>query len=166
MNARGAFGTLHVPFAPDALMSHSKADPPPQPRVTLASINREAYIYFGAGATVAWQMAMPGVGRGVANHSSTLERPLERLRATMAYVYALSLGTDAHRATIAFVTRGLLPPRLREMFGFEWTARDAHRWQQFRRWAPRLYWATPRVLRHLPAKYYLGQLETRDARPG
>jgi len=36
---------------------------------TLADINREAYIYFGAGATVAWQMAMPGVGRGVTRHS-------------------------------------------------------------------------------------------------
>ena len=64
---------------------------------TLAGINREAYIYFGAGATVAWQMARPGVGRGVARHSATLERPLERLRATMAYVYAVTLGSDAQR---------------------------------------------------------------------
>ncbi|NLC61178.1 MAG: DUF2236 domain-containing protein [Gammaproteobacteria bacterium] len=259
-------------------MADSRTDPPSPNRVTLASINREAYIYFGAGATVAWQMAMPSVGRGVANHSTTLQRPLERLRATMAYVYAVSLGTDAQRATIArhvnrahvpvkgpgysafdrdlqlwvaatlyrgaldvyhlfegplppadresvyrqawrfgstlqvedsqwppnaaafdrwwdeqvaqlsvdeqvrdymhavldgrhapwylrpamplqrFVTRGLLPPALREMFGFEWTTRDERRWAQFRRWAPRLYWATPRVLRHLPAKYYLGQI--------
>ncbi|AOH37229.1 oxygenase MpaB family protein [Luteimonas sp. JM171] len=88
-------------------MADSKSDPPPPNRVTLAHINREAYIYFGAGATVAWQMAMPGVGRGVANHSTTLERPLERLRATMAYVYAVSLGSDAQRAAIArHVNRG------------------------------------------------------------
>jgi len=259
-------------------MTDSNTDPPSPPRVTLASINREAYIYFGAGATVAWQMAMPGVGRGVANHCAALERPLARLRATMAYAYAVSLGTDAQRAATArhvnrahvpvkgpgysafdrdlqlwvaatlyrgaldvyhlfegpvppadreslyrqawrfgstlqvedsqwppdvaafdrwweeqvpqlsvdkqvrgymhavldgghapwylrpamplqrFVTRGLLPPQLREMFGLEWTARDERRWQQFRRWAPRLYWTAPRVLRHLPAKYYLGQI--------
>lgn len=88
-------------------MADSKSDPPPPNRVTLAHINREAYIYFGAGATVVWQMAMPGVGRGVANHSTTLERPLERLRATMAYVYAVSLGSDAQRAAIArHVNRG------------------------------------------------------------
>jgi uncharacterized protein (DUF2236 family) len=245
---------------------------------SLAEINREAYIYFGAGATVAWQMAMPGVGRGVAEHSRTLHRPLERLRATMGYVYAVSLGTDEDRRRIAahvnrahrpvrgegysafdrdlqlwvaatlyrgaldvhelfagpvapehrgsmyreawafgrtlqvddaqwppdveafdrwwqarleelsveprvraymhavldggnapwylrpamplqrFVTRGLLPPRLRELFGFDWSERDQRRWRQFQRWAPRLYWAAPRVLRHWPARYYLGQL--------
>lgn len=245
---------------------------------SLADINREAYIYFGAGATVAWQMAMPGVGRGVAEHSRTLQRPLDRLRATMAYVYAVTLGTDADRARIAahvnaahrpvrgagysafdrdlqlwvaatlyrgaldvhalfagpvapadreamyreawafgrtlqvgdeqwppdvdaferwwstqlerlsvdaqvrdymhavldarhapwylrpamplqrLVTRGLLPPRLRELFGSAWSERDERRWQRFRRWAPRLYWATPRALRHWPAAYYLGQL--------
>lgn len=37
----------------------------------------------------------------MANHSTTLQRPLERLQATMACVYAVSLGTDAQRATIA-----------------------------------------------------------------
>lgn len=79
---------------------------------TLADINREAYIYFGAGATVAWQMAMPGVGRGVAEHSRTLQRPLDRLRATMGYVYAVTLGTDADRARIAeHVNRAHWPVR-------------------------------------------------------
>lgn len=247
-------------------------------RPTLADINREAYIYFGAGATVAWQMALPGVGRGVAEHSRTLERPLERLRATMGYVYAVTLGTDAQRDAIArhvnrahrpvrgegysafdrdlqlwvaatlyrgaldvhalfegplpddareslyreawafgrtlqvrdaqwpptvdafdvwweaqraklsvdgrvracmqavldgghapwylrpamplqrFVTRGLLPPDLRAMFGLPWTARDERRWRRFTRWAPRLYWRIPRALRHWPAKYYLSRI--------
>ena len=40
----------------------------------LADITREAYIYFGAGATVVLQMANPGVGLGVARHSATLQR--------------------------------------------------------------------------------------------
>ena len=253
--------------------------PPRAPRVTLARINREAYIYFGAGATVAWQMANPGVGRGVAGHSTTLQRPLQRLRATMAYVYAVTLGSDAQRAAIArhvnrahvpvkgpgysafdtelqlwvaatlyrgamdvfrlfegpvpdadrealyreawrfgrtlqvddrhwppdvaafdrwwdaqvdqlsvstevrdymqavldgrhapwylrpamplqrFVTRGLLPPGLRAKFGMPWSDLDERRWVRFRRWGPRLYWMTPRWLRHWPAKYYLGKVE-------
>lgn len=67
----------------------------------LGDIAREACIYFGAGAAVAWQMAMPGVGRGVAAHSRTLERPLGRLHATMRYVYAVALGDDADRAVVA-----------------------------------------------------------------
>ncbi len=70
-------------------------------RPALRDITAEAYIYFGAGATVAWQMANPGVGRGVARHSTTLQRPLDRLRATMGYVYAVTLGTEADRAAIA-----------------------------------------------------------------
>lgn len=57
-----------------------------------------------------------------------------------------------------FVTRGLLPRRLRGLFGMPWTARDERRWQRFRRWAPRLYWRLPRVLRHWPAKYSLARL--------
>ena len=56
------------------------------------------------------------------------------------------------------VTRGLLPPRLRELFGFAWSERDERRWQRFRRWAPRLYWSVPRALRQWPAAYYLGRL--------
>lgn len=83
--------------------------PPPTP-VRLADINIESYIYFGAGAAVAWQLADPGVGRGVARHSQTLQRPHARLRATMRYIYAVSLGTDEDRAAIArHVNRAHVP---------------------------------------------------------
>ena len=78
----------------------------------LADINREAYLYFGAGAAVAWQMADPGVGRGVARHSTTLERPLDRLRATMTYIYAVSLGDDEDRRAVRrMVDRAHAPVR-------------------------------------------------------
>ena len=77
-----------------------------------ADINREAYLYFGAGAAVAWQMADPGVGRGVARHSTTLERPLDRLRATMTYIYAVSLGDDEDRRAVRrMVDRAHAPVR-------------------------------------------------------
>lgn len=58
-----------------------------------------------------------------------------------------------------FVTRGLMPPALRTLFGLPWTPRDARRWERFKRWAPRVYWHVPRVLRHWPAKYFLAQLD-------
>ena len=100
---------------------------PPRPSSPrLADINREAYIYAGAGATVAWQLAMPGVGRGVARHSSTLQRPLDRLQATMAYVYAVSLGSDADRAAIAdHVNRAHAPVRGEDYSAFD---RDLQLW--------------------------------------
>lgn len=83
---------------------------PNPPPVRLADINIESYIFFGAGAAVAWQLADPGVGRGVARHSQTLRRPFSRLRATMSYIYAVSLGTDEDRATIArHVNRAHVP---------------------------------------------------------
>src|SRR5690606_3974453 len=55
-------------------------------------------------------------------------------------------------------TAGLLPPRLRELYGLPWDAGRERRWQAFRRWAPRLYRLAPRWLRHLPARYYRNQL--------
>ncbi|WP_372013839.1 oxygenase MpaB family protein [Pseudoxanthomonas sp. 10H] len=101
--------------------------PTPDPaRVRLADINLESYIYFGAGAAVAWQLADPGVGRGVARHSETIRRPLSRLRATMAYVYAVSLGTDADRAAIArHVNRAHAPVRGEGYSAFD---RDLQLW--------------------------------------
>ena len=249
----------------------------------LADITREAYIYFGAGATVVLQMANPGVGLGVARHSATLERPLDRLRATMSYVYATTLGSEQERAAVArhvnrahvpvrsplynafnpdlqlwvaatlyrsavdlyhlfvgplspanqetlyreawvygntlqvedaqwpatvrefepwweaqragfsvdaevreyvhqvlqggsapwytrgllpmqrFVTRGLLPDDLRRDFHLPWSEQDQHRWILFKRWAPRLYWLLPALLRHLPARFYLHDLRKRMA---
>lgn len=241
----------------------------------LADIAREAYVYFGAGAAVAWQMAEPGVGRGVVRHSRALDRPLDRLHGTMAYVYAVALGDAADRASIArhvdrahapvrgpgysafdrdlqlwvaatlyrgaldvhelfagpvpptdrdalyreawaygrtlqvrdgqwpataeafdawwaqraaslsvddevrayvravldgsglpwwlrllmplqrLATAGLLPPSLRMQYGIDWTPAHARRWETFRRWAPRLHRATPAIIRHLPARYFL-----------
>lgn len=80
--------------------------------VRLADISREAYIYLGAGATVLRQMANPGVGLGVAEHSITLLRPLDRLRSTMDYIYVVTLGTDDERRAIAQrVNRAHIPVR-------------------------------------------------------
>jgi uncharacterized protein (DUF2236 family) len=50
---------------------------------------------------VMYQLALWGVGKGVAEHSDTLQRPLDRLRTTLSYVYVMGLGTEEEKAAIA-----------------------------------------------------------------
>jgi uncharacterized protein (DUF2236 family) len=61
----------------------------------------EQALMLGAGSAVMYQLAMKGVGLGVAEHSNTLERPVDRLRTTLTYVFAMVLGTDEEPAAIA-----------------------------------------------------------------
>lgn len=56
-------------------------------------IAREGVLLAGGGAAVLLQIANPGVGLGVANHSDFVHRPLDRLRTTLTYVYAVTFGT-------------------------------------------------------------------------
>lgn len=56
---------------------------------------------------------------------------------------------------VRLVTAGLLPPRLREAFGFRWTPRQQRRFDRMLR-VVRVVWpAVPRGIRHLPVRYYL-----------
>lgn len=68
--------------------------------VELRDFIAEQALMLGAGSTVLNQLAMKGVGLGVAEHSTTLSRPVDRLRTTLTYVYVMILGTDAERDTI------------------------------------------------------------------
>src|SRR5690606_11836675 len=91
--------------------------PPPR---RLGDISREAYIFLGAGAAVLLQMAQPGVGLGVAEHSATLQRPLDRLRTTMTYIYALTLGTAEERRLVgSLVNRAHGPVRSERYSAFD-----------------------------------------------
>jgi uncharacterized protein (DUF2236 family) len=70
----------------------------------------EVALLLGAGSAVMYQLALVGVGRGVAEHSNTLERPLDRLRTTLTYVYGTLLGTEEERQAIArMVNRAHVP---------------------------------------------------------
>ena len=71
------------------------------PDSALADISSEAFIFLGAGAAVLRQMAQPGVGQGVSEHSRTLDDPMGRLHGTMHYIYVLSLGTEEERRSMA-----------------------------------------------------------------
>lgn len=67
----------------------------------LADFVGEQMLMLGAGSTVMYQLAMRGVGLGVAEHSTTLRRPVDRLRTTLTYVFAMSLGSDEEKKAVA-----------------------------------------------------------------
>lgn len=68
--------------------------------IELRDFIAEQALLLGAGSTVLNQLAMKGVGLGVAEHSTALARPVDRLRTTLTYVYVMIMGTDAEREAI------------------------------------------------------------------
>jgi len=66
----------------------------------LVDIGAEGILLAGAGRAILLQIADPAVGHGVAEHSDFASRPLDRLRGTMSYVYAVVYGTDRQLATV------------------------------------------------------------------
>jgi uncharacterized protein (DUF2236 family) len=84
--------------------------PTGEPTVGLADLLYEPGLMLGSGSAVMYQLAVWGVGKGVAEHSDTLQRPLDRLRTTLSYVYVMGLGTDEERAAVArMVNRAHVP---------------------------------------------------------
>ncbi|WP_203336138.1 oxygenase MpaB family protein [Nocardioides limicola] len=69
--------------------------------LTIRDIVAESGLMLGAGSAVLLQLARREVGLGVAEHSTTLDRPLDRLRTTVTYVYVMALGTPAEQAAVA-----------------------------------------------------------------
>ncbi|WP_458779642.1 oxygenase MpaB family protein [Arthrobacter sp. D3-16] len=60
----------------------------------VAEMNAEGILLAGAGRAILLQLADSGVGRGVAEHSSFTDRPMNRLMGTLTYVYAVTYGTE------------------------------------------------------------------------
>ncbi|MGO4255941.1 oxygenase MpaB family protein [Marmoricola sp. RAF53] len=86
----------------------------------LADYVGESALLLGAGSAVMNQLALYGVGKGVAEHSNTLDRPLDRLRTTLTYVYVMTLGTDEERRTVArLVNRAHRPVRGKDYTAFD-----------------------------------------------
>jgi uncharacterized protein (DUF2236 family) len=65
----------------------------------IADVSAEAVLLAGGARAILLQLANPGVGRGVAEHSDFARRPLERLHGTLTYLYVIVYGTpaEAHR---------------------------------------------------------------------
>jgi len=67
---------------------------------------RDSALVLGGAAAILLQVADPVVGRGVAAHSAFAEDPMRRLRHTLGYVYAVSLGDAGQvRRVAGFVDR-------------------------------------------------------------
>ncbi|OCK79486.1 hypothetical protein K432DRAFT_354826 [Lepidopterella palustris CBS 459.81] len=66
----------------------------------MRKIVREAILLAGGGVAILLQVANPGVGAGVNEHSNFAYRPLDRLRTTMTYVYCMAYGTPEEKKTI------------------------------------------------------------------
>jgi uncharacterized protein (DUF2236 family) len=60
-----------------------------------ADYRAEGILLAGAGRAILLQLAHPAIGRGVAEHSTFTERPVNRLKGTLTYVYAVVYGNDA-----------------------------------------------------------------------
>ena len=60
----------------------------------LAELNAEGILLAGAGRAILLQLADPAVGRGVADNSTFTDRPINRLKGTLTYVYAVTYGTE------------------------------------------------------------------------
>lgn len=71
----------------------------------MRTVAREGALLAGGARAILLQVAHPGVARGVAEHSDFATRPLDRLRATLSYVYGVTFGTpEESRAVAAMVT--------------------------------------------------------------
>lgn len=66
----------------------------------LADIAAEGILLLGAGRAILLQIAHPAIGHGIAEHSDFSHRPLDRLHATMTYVYAVVYGTPEQLAEV------------------------------------------------------------------
>ncbi|GAB3212449.1 oxygenase MpaB family protein [Marinactinospora thermotolerans] len=71
----------------------------------LLQINREAAVLGAAGYAILLQVAHPSVGRGVHEHSDFAERPLDRLRGTLTFVYGTVFGTADEAERVSRIVR-------------------------------------------------------------
>lgn len=80
----------------------------------LVDIGAESVLLAGAGRAILLQIANPAVGLGVAEHSNFAERPLDRLRGTLTYVYGVVYGTDEQRRKVRRIVNRAHAPVHRE----------------------------------------------------
>jgi uncharacterized protein (DUF2236 family) len=71
------------------------------PALRIADVSDEAILLAGGARAILLQLANPGVGRGVAEHSDFANRPLDRLRGTLTYLYVIVYGTPEESAIVA-----------------------------------------------------------------
>jgi len=93
---------------------------------SVEDVSAEAIVLAGGARAILLQLANPGVGHGVAEHSDFAARPLDRLHGTLTYLYVTQYGTpDEVRRIARQVGRAHAPVR-----GEGYDARDVglQRW--------------------------------------
>lgn len=87
----------------------------------IRDVSGEAILLAGGARAILLQLANPGVGHGVAEHSRFAERPLDRLHGTLTYLYVTVYGTpEEAREAARRVGRAHAPVR-----SADYDARDA-----------------------------------------
>lgn len=81
-----------------------------RPDSVLSRFAPEAVYLLGGGRAILLQLALPGVGHGVARHSNFAVNPLGRLNGTLTYIYALSNGTEGQRAKVRDIVNAAHAP--------------------------------------------------------
>ena len=66
----------------------------------LSDIGGEAVLIAGGGRAILLQLANPAIGHAIARHSRFANGPIDRLRHTLGYVYAIVYGTPAQVAAV------------------------------------------------------------------
>lgn len=68
--------------------------------VHIQKVVQEAILLAGGAAAILLQVAEPGVGKGVDEHSNFAYRPMDRLRTTMTYVYCMAFGSRHEKEAV------------------------------------------------------------------
>lgn len=99
----GSLASGKAPNRPDPL------SPTFEPK-EMQKVVREAILLSGGAVAILLQVANPGVGQGVNEHSNFAYRVSDRLRTTMTYVYCMAFGTvDEKKTVIDMVHRAHAP---------------------------------------------------------
>lgn len=86
----------------------------------IRDVSGEAILLAGGARAILLQLANPGVGHGVAEHSRFAERPLDRLHGTLTYLYVTVYGTPDEARAVARAVGGAHAP----VRSAEYDARD------------------------------------------
>lgn len=92
----------------------------------MTDVGAEAILLLGGVRAILLQIANPAVGQGVAEHSDFANRPLDRLRGTLTFLYVTAYGTaDEARQVAKHVGRAHAPVRSAPGMSDSYDASDA-----------------------------------------
>ncbi|MBX3100288.1 MAG: DUF2236 domain-containing protein [Salinibacterium sp.] len=67
----------------------------------ITDVSADAILLAGGARAILLQLANPGVGHGVAEHSDFVDRPLDRLHGTLTYLYVTVYGSPDEARSVA-----------------------------------------------------------------